>query len=108
MSGVFLFFLQVILIISGVTSDKSYPGKEKPERFLLSLKISISVGFSILVLILDKLVPGLDLDLSTVLTVSVIWVDLYLTIYFTFSVILILGVSTALLDACDFSVLLTV
>ena len=42
----------------------------------MSLTICISVGFSILLLILDKLVSGMELYLSTMLTVSVIWVDL--------------------------------
>ena len=68
----------------------------------------ISVEFSILVLILYKLVPGIDLDLSTVLNVSVLSVDLDLSIDLTVSVLLLLDVSTVLLNACDFYVMLTV
>ena len=66
--------------------------------------------FSILVLLLDKLVLEIDLDLFTVFTVfsvSVIWVDLDLSNDLTLSDLLILGVSIILLDACDFSFLLT-
>ena len=99
---IFLLFLQGIQSISGVIPFKSSPYKDKSERSLLSPTISISVEFSILVLILDKLVPGIDLDLSNVLTVSVLWVDLYLYIYLTVSVLLLLYASTVLLDACDF------
>ena len=43
----------------------------------------------------------------TVFSVSVIWVNLYLYNDLTVSVLLLLGVSTVLLDACYFSVLLT-
>ena len=53
-SGVFLLFLRLIQRLSGVILDKSYPGKDKSEEHLLSLLISTSVGFSILVLILEK------------------------------------------------------
>ena len=60
---------------------KSSPCPEKLEISLLSLTIYISVGFSILIILLDKLVPGIDLDLSTVLTVSVLGVDLDLYIF---------------------------
>ena len=74
----------------------------------MSLIISISVGFTILVLILDKLVPIIDPDWSTMLSVSAIWVDLDLSIDLNVSVLLLLDVSTVLLDACDFSVLLNV
>ena len=104
----FLLFLLGIQIISGVIPAKSSTGKDKSEISLLSLKISISMGFYILLLILEKLVPVIDIVLDTVLTVSVIWVDLDLYIDLTFSVLLIWGVSSVLLDACDFSVLLTV
>ena len=69
-SGVFL--LRGIQRISGVIPDKSSPFPDKPEGYLLSLKIYISVGFSILVLLLDRLVPVIYLDLSIVLTVSVL------------------------------------
>ena len=90
-SGVFIIlFWRGIQRISGVIPAKSSSCIEKQERYLLSLTISISVSFYILVLILDKFVPGTYLYLSTVLTVS------------------LLDVSTVLLDACDFSVLLTV
>ena len=56
-SGVFfLLSLCVIQIISGVIPDISSPCPEKSERYLLSLRISIYAGVSILLLILDKLV----------------------------------------------------
>ena len=76
----------------------------KTETLKFSLWISISEGFSILVLLLDKLVIGIDLDLFTVFYVSVLWVDIDLSIDLTFSVLLILGISTVLLDTCDLSV----
>ena len=82
----------------------------KIETLKLSLQISISEGFSILVLLLDKLLLEIELYLFTVFTVSYllfILVDLYLFNDLTFSYLLLLGVSTVLLDACDFSVLLT-
>ena len=63
-----------------------------------------------MVLLLDKLVLEIDLDFFTVLTlffVSVILVDLYLSNDLILSDLLLLGASTVLLDACDFSVLLT-
>ena len=63
-------------------------------------------GFSILVLILDKLVPGIDLHLSTLLTVSVHLPYLDLSIDLPLSVLLLLDVSNVLFDACDFSVFL--
>ena len=65
-------------------------------------------GFSILVILLDKLVLGIFLDLSTVFSVSVLWLDLDLSNDLTLSYLLLLGVSTILLDACYLSVLLTV
>ena len=58
------------------------------------MTISISVGFFIMVLIFDKLVPRIELYLSMVLTVSVILVELDLSIDLTVSVLLILGAST--------------
>ena len=94
--------------ISGVTLDKISPCPDKTETLKLSLWISISEGFSILALLLDKLVLGKDLDLYTMFSVSVIWVDLNLYIDLTLSVLLLLGVSTVLLDACNLSILLTV
>ena len=72
------------------------------------MQVSTYEGFSILVLSLDKLVFGIDLDLFTVFSMSVLWVDLDLSNDLTFSVLLLLGVSTVLLDTFDFSVLLTV
>ena len=74
----------------------------------MSLTIYIAVGFYILVLILDKLFLGIDLDLSTVFNVSVLLADLDLSIDLTLSVLLLLVVSTVILNAFDFSVLLTV
>ena len=71
MSGVFK-LSRVIRRISGVIPAKLSPCTEKSERYLLSLKISISVGFYIILLLTDELVFGIDLDLSIVLTVSVI------------------------------------
>ena len=71
-SGVFSLFLPGVLIISDVIDAKSSSCKEKLDISLLYLVISISVGFLILLLILDKLVPVIDLDLSPVLTVSVL------------------------------------
>ena len=101
MSGVILLlFLRGIQRISGVIPAKSSPGKDKPERSLLSLTIYIYVSF--------KLFPEIDLDLSTVLTASVLRVDLDLYIDLTLSVLLLLGVSTVLFDGCDFSVFFTV
>ena len=61
-----------------------------------------------MVLLLDKFVLGIDLDLSNEFSVLVLWVDLDLYNDLTVSVILILGASNVLLDACDFSVLLNV
>ena len=63
--------------------------------------ICIYEGFSTMVLLLKKFDLGIDLDLSTVFSVSVIWVDLELSNDLTVSVLLILGVSTVLLNACD-------
>ena len=68
------------------------------------------LGFSFLVLLLDKLLE-IDLDLVTVYTifyVSVLSVDLDLYNDLSLSYLLSLGASTVLLHACDFSVLLTV
>ena len=77
-SGVFfLLFLRVIQRVSGVTLDKLSPCPDKTETLKLSLWISISGGGSILVFLLDKLVLGIFLDLSTLFSVSFIWVDLY-------------------------------
>ena len=62
-SGFLFFIFLVIQIISGVIPAKSYIGKDKPEGYLLSLTIYISMVL--------KFVPVINLDLSTVLTVSV-------------------------------------
>ena len=80
----------------------------KTETLKLSLQTSISEGFSILVLLLDKSVLEIDIDLFTVFSVSIIWVDLDLYIDLFLSVLLILGAYTVLLDACYFSVFFTV
>ena len=76
-----------------------------------SLLISRSDGFSILVLRPDKLVDDIEPDLFSLLTVfyaSVFWVELDLFNDLRLSDLLLLDVSTILLDACDLSVLLTV
>ena len=66
-SGVFfILFLRGIQRISGVTLDKLSPFPNKIETLKLSLWISISEGFSILVLLLDKSEFGIEPDLSTV------------------------------------------
>ena len=107
-SGVlFLLFLRGIWRISGDTLDKLSLCAEKTETLKLSLWISIYEEFYILILLWDKLLLGIDFDLSTVFSVSVFFADLYLSIDLTLSVLLLLGVFTVLLDACDFSVLLT-
>ena len=59
-----------------------------------------------MVLLLDKLVLGIYPDLSTVFSVSVLWVDFNLYIDLTLSVLLLLGAYTVLLDAFDLSYLL--
>ena len=92
----------------GVTLDKLSPCSDKTETPKLSLWISISEGFYILVILLDKLVLGIELDLFTVFSMPVIWIKLDLYIKLIVSVLLLLGVSTVLLDAYDVSVLLTV
>ena len=76
-----------------------------------SLLISRSDGFSILVLRPDKLVDDIEPDLFSLLTVfyaSVFWVELDLFNDLRLSDLLLLDVSTILLNACDLSVLLTV
>ena len=104
----FLLFFQGISCWSGVTLDKLSSCPDKIETLKFSLQISIYEGFSILVILLDKLVRGIDLDLFTVFSVSVLWLYLDLSNDLPLSVLLLLGVSTVLLDACDVSVLLTV
>ena len=69
------------------------------------------MGFSILVFLLDKLFLEIDLDLATVFTVfygSVLRVHLDLSNDLSLSYLLLLGVSTVLLDDFDIYVLLTV
>ena len=64
------------------------------------------MGFSILVILLDTLVLEKDLDLYTVFTmfsVSVLWVDLDLSNDLTLLDLLLMYVSTVLLDAFGFS-----
>ena len=105
----FILFLQGICCWSGVTLDKLSPCPDKTETLKLSLQISIYLGFSILVLLLDKKVLEIDPDLATVFTVfsvPVLWVDLDLSNNLTLSDLLLLGVSTVLLNACEFSVFL--
>ena len=68
----FILFLIGIQRVSGVTLDKLSPCPDKTETLKFFLWISISEGFSILVLLLDKLVLGIVLDLSTVFSVSVL------------------------------------
>ena len=106
-SGVFfILLLRGIWRISGAELDKLSPCIYKTETLKLSLWISISEGFSILLLLLDKLVLVIYLYLSTVFSVSVLWVDLYLSIDLTLSVLLLMVVSTILFDAFDFSIFL--
>ena len=83
--------------MSGVITAKSSPCKEKSEKYLLSLTIYISVGFSIMALLLDKLFPGIDLDLYNVLTMLVLLADLDLSIVLTVSVLFPLDTSTVFL-----------
>ena len=68
----FLLFLQGIRCLYGVTLDKLSPCPYKTETLNLFLKISISEGFSIPVLLLDKLFIEIDLYFFTVFSVSVI------------------------------------
>ena len=71
LSGVFFIpFSQGILCLCGVTIAKLYPCLEKSETSLLSPWIFISEGRYIWVLLLDKLVTGIDPDLSALSTVS--------------------------------------
>ena len=56
---------------------------DKTETLKLSLWISIPEVFPILVLILDKLVLGIYLDLFTLFSMSVFFVDLDLSIDLT-------------------------
>ena len=107
----FILFLQGISYWSGFTTNIFSPCPEKTERLELSLQISIYVGFYILLILLYKLVLGIYLDLFNVFNefyVSVIWVDPDLSNDLKLSYLLLLDVSTVLLDASDFSFFLTV
>ena len=70
-SGVFfLLFLRVIRCLSGVTLDTLSPCPDIPEILGLYFIISISLSFYILVLLLDKLIDEIYLDLFNDFTVS--------------------------------------
>ena len=78
----FLLLLRVIRCLSGVTLDTLYPRPDIPEILELSFLISIFLGFSVLVLLSDKMAHEIDLYLFTnfnVSSVSVLWVDLDLS-----------------------------
>ena len=91
-SGFFFpLFLRGLQRVSGFTLDEISPCPGKTETLKLSLWISISEGFSILVLLLDKLGLGIYLDSFTVFYVSVLWVDLDLSIDLTLSVFVDFG-----------------
>ena len=66
----FLLFLHGIRRISGVVPAKSSHYPDKSERSVLSFIISISVSFSIMVILLDKLFLWVYLDLSIESSVS--------------------------------------
>ena len=66
----FLLFLRGIRFLSGVTLDTLSPCPDIPERLELSFLIYISLGFSNLLLLLEKLADEIDLDLFTIFTVS--------------------------------------
>ena len=105
----FLLFLRRIRCWSGATLDKFNICPDRKETPKLSLQISIYEGFSILVLLLDKLVLEIDLDwfnLLTVFSMSIIRVELDLSNDLPLSYLLQLDVSTVLLDNCDLSVFL--
>ena len=75
----FPLFLLGIRCLSVFTIDKLFPCPDIPERLELSFLISLSLGFSILVLLSDKLADKIDLYLFTDFTVSsisVLWVYL--------------------------------
>ena len=66
----FLLFLQWISCLSGVTLDTLAPCPDIPERLGLSFLMSISLGFSILVILSDKLADEIYLYLFTYFNVS--------------------------------------
>ena len=70
----FLLLLRGIRCSAGVTLDTLYTCPDIPERLELYFLISISLGFSILVLLSDKMSDEIDLDLSTDFTVSYVLV----------------------------------
>ena len=74
--GFSLLFLRGIRRISGVIYYKSSPCPDKSKISLLSSRISISMDFSILVLLLDKLFFWVDLYLSIELSVLVLFWEL--------------------------------
>ena len=104
----FILLLQGIRYWYDVNLNKISLCPDKTETLQSSMKISISECFSVLVLLLDKLVLEIDLDLFTVFSVSVIWLEPDLSNNLILSVLLLLGVLTVFLDACDCSVLLFV
>ena len=68
----FILFLRGIQRVSVVTLGKLSPCPDKTETLKLSLQIYIFKGFSIMVLLLDKLILGIDPNLFTVVYVSVL------------------------------------
>ena len=92
----FLLFLQGIRFWSGVTIYKLSPCTDITERLELYFLISISLGFSILVLLSDKLADEIDLDLFTIFTVysvPVLWVYFGLSNDLPLSYLLLLDLS---------------
>ena len=65
----FLLFLRGIRCVSGVTLDKFSTCPDKPETLQLYSQTCIYVCLSIPVLLLDKLVLEIHLDLATMFTV---------------------------------------
>ena len=107
-SGVFfLLFLQVIRRIYGVIPDKSYPGKDKSEISLLSLTIYISESFYSGIYLRKISFWNRPWFIHFVDRVSYLSRPSFIY-WLTLSVLFLLGVSTFLLDSCDFSVLFTV
>ena len=103
--------------LSGDSLDTIAPCPDIPERLELYFLISIFLGFSILALLSEILADEIDLDLFSVFTVSYVSFllvyldlsnDLYLFNDIPLSDLFMMGLSFLLLDACCFSVLLTV
>ena len=63
----FILFLQVIRCLSGVTCGTLSPCPDITERPGLSFLIYISLGFSILLILSEKLADEIDLDLFIIL-----------------------------------------